>query len=124
MIIRVFLLASILLAVVLLLRARPTGGRLALTRLAGGAVAIGAATSVVAPGVVTEAANAVGVREGPNLILYVLVVVFVFTTIGQSIRMRELERHLADLARAQALLEFDRFRDAHETSVDSLHTHG
>ncbi|AJR18345.1 DUF2304 family protein [Pimelobacter simplex] len=103
MIIRVFLLASILVGVAWLLRTRPGGSRLAITRLAGFVLAAGAAASVVAPGLVTDAAHLVGVREGPNLILYVLVVVFVFTTIVQGMRMRELERRLAQLARAQAL---------------------
>ncbi|MFW6866053.1 DUF2304 domain-containing protein [Nocardioides sp. CPCC 206347] len=121
MIIRVFLLASILLMVIVLLKARPSGGRLAVTRLIGFAVAVGAAASVIAPSLVTKAANLVGVREGPNLILYVLVVVFVFTTITQNVRLRELDRRLANLARAQALLEFDRSRDAHEASIGSVH---
>ncbi|GAA3521849.1 DUF2304 domain-containing protein [Nocardioides daeguensis] len=103
MIIRVFLLASIVLAVVWLLRTRPSGTRLAVMRVAGFLVAAGAAASVIAPGLVTDAAHLVGVREGPNLILYVLVVVFVFTTIVQSLRMRDLERRLAQVVRAQAL---------------------
>ncbi|GAA4095319.1 DUF2304 family protein [Nocardioides kongjuensis] len=105
MIIRVFLLASIVLAVVWLLRTRPSGSRLAIMRIAGFLVAAGAAASVIAPGLVTDAAHVVGVREGPNLILYVLVVVFVFTTIVQSLRMREMERRIAQIARAQALSE-------------------
>lgn len=105
MIIRVFLLASIVLAVVWLLRTRPSGSRLAIMRLAGFLAAAAAAASVIAPGLVTDAAHVVGVREGPNLILYVLVVVFVFTTIVQSLRMRELERRLAQVVRAQALAE-------------------
>lgn len=107
MIIRFFLLASIVVSVLWLMRSRPTGGRLALTRLAGFLVAAGAAASVVSPGLVTEAAHLVGVREGPNLILYVLVVVFVFTSIVQGARLRELERRLAQLARAQALATAD-----------------
>ena len=104
MIIRIFLIASIVIASWWLLR-YPTGNRLALTRLAGIVVAGAAIVSVLAPGLVSDVAHRAGVEEGPNLLLYLLIVVFTFTSIAQAMRNRAIEHRLAELARAHALLQ-------------------
>lgn len=105
MIIKIFLIASVIAAGVWLLRGQRHGGRLAVTRMAG--IGFGACwvLGVLAPDLVTRAANLVGVGRGTDLVLYVLVVAFLFTTAGQYQRMRELSDRLATLARSQALLE-------------------
>jgi hypothetical protein len=116
-IIRVFLIASIVAASWWLLQGRATGRRLAVTRVGALLVAVAAIVAVLVPGLVTDAANLVGVREGPNLLLYVLIVVFAFTTIVQAARLRDLDSRLARLTRAQALLEMEIAANA-ESSLD------
>lgn len=117
MIIRVFLIASIAAASWWLLQGRATGHRLAITRVGALLVAAAAVVAVLVPSLVTHVANLVGVREGPNLLLYVLIVVFVFTTIVQAARLRDLDSRIARLTRAQALLEAQTGAKA-ESSVD------
>lgn len=107
MIIRVFLIASILGASWWLLQGRATGRRLAVTRVGAVLIAASALVAVLFPDLVTDVANLVGVREGPNLLLYVLIVVFAFTTILQAARLRDLDSRIARLTRAQALLEVE-----------------
>ena len=51
----------------------------------------------------TIVANYVGVSRGTDLLLYLLVVAFMFTTLSSYIRFRELELRYARLARAVAL---------------------
>lgn len=105
MIIKVFLVASVLLAGWWLLRGRPTGSRLAVTRVGGLLVALGWLAMVLVPHLAANVAHRVGVKEAPNLVLYLLVVVFTFTTISQRIRVNDLEERIARLTRAQALAE-------------------
>ncbi len=104
MTIRIFLIASIAIASWWMLR-YPTGNRLALTRLTGLLVAGAAIVSVLAPSVVSDVAHRAGVEEGPHLLLYLLIVVFTFTSIAQAMRNRTIEHRLAELARAHALLQ-------------------
>ncbi|HWJ83392.1 MAG TPA: DUF2304 domain-containing protein [Nocardioides sp.] len=117
MIIRIFLIASILVASWWLLQGRTTGLRLAATRAGAVVFAAAAVVAVLAPGLVTDVAHVVGVQEGPNLLLYVLIVVFAFTTLAQTARIRHLDSRLARLARAQALLEAE-IRAGAEARVD------
>jgi hypothetical protein len=107
MIVKLFLIGSVLAIVVWLLRARPGAQRLAVTRLAGLLLALGWITAVLNPGLVSWVANRMGVGRGADLVLYVLVVVFTFSSIGQYQRIRVLDDRLAELARAQALLEHE-----------------
>lgn len=48
-------------------------------------------------------ANWIGVARGTDLLLYVLVLAFVFTTVLSYVRSREQELHYARLARTVAL---------------------
>lgn len=113
MIIKFFLIGSVIAAAVWLLRGQPHGGRLALTRMAGLVFVACWVLGVLAPNAVTIVANQVGVGRGTDLVLYVLVVAFMFTTAGHHQRMRELDDRLAALTRAQALLEH-RVQTLHE----------
>jgi hypothetical protein len=105
MIIKVILLASMLVGALWLLRGQRRAGRLALTRLAGIALAAGWTIAVLSPDTVTRIANQVGVGRGADLILYVTVVAFLFNTALQQRRARELDTRLVRLTRAHALLE-------------------
>jgi hypothetical protein len=103
MIIKVVLVAAVLAFGALLLRERFPGQRQALRRLVGLGVVLAGVASVIWPLAVTWAANRVGVGRGTDLVLYVLVIVFLFTTLAMYQRMHHLESKLTSLARAIAL---------------------
>lgn len=104
MIVKLFLIGSLLAVAVWLVRARPGSGRLAITRLATIVFGLSWIAAVLAPEAVTWVANRVGVGRGADLVLYLLVVAFTFATVGQYQRLRTLDDRLAELARAHALL--------------------
>jgi hypothetical protein len=62
-----------------------------------------AVISILLPGLLQRLADLVGVTRGTDLLLYVLVVVFVSTTVGSYFRFRELERRMAEVVRADAI---------------------
>lgn len=59
--------------------------------------------AIVRPDDLTVVANWVGVSRGTDLLLYMLVLAFVFTTVSSYIRFREQELRYARLARSVAL---------------------
>nr|WP_120490924.1 DUF2304 domain-containing protein [Corynebacterium lactis] len=59
--------------------------------------------AIVRPDDLTVIANYVGVSRGTDLLLYLLVLAFTFTTVSSYIRFREQELRYARLARAVAL---------------------
>lgn len=59
--------------------------------------------AVLRPDDTTVVANWVGVRRGTDLMLYMLIVAFAFTTLSTYLRFRELELRYARLARVIAL---------------------
>ncbi|MXP23696.1 DUF2304 family protein [Gordonia sp. HNM0687] len=56
---------------------------------------------------ITWLANKVGIQRGLDLVLFLLVVAFAFTTVSTYLRFRELEIKYARLARAVALRDAD-----------------
>ena len=70
-----------------------------------GAVLLTAAAiiSILNPNILQALARFVGVARGTDLLLYVTVVLFVATTIGNYFRFREIERRLAETVRSDAL---------------------
>jgi hypothetical protein len=64
---------------------------------------IGAIWAVFRPEDVTAVAHWVGIGRGTDLMLYVLIIAFAFTTLSTWIRFREQELRYAQLARAVAL---------------------
>lgn len=52
---------------------------------------------------ITWIANKVGIQRGLDLVLFLLVIAFAFTTVSTYLRFRELEIRYAQLARAIAL---------------------
>lgn len=105
MIIKILLVASVLAALAWVMRARSSGRRLALTRIASIGVAACWIVAVLNPGGVSWAANQIGVGRGTDLVLYLLVVAFTFTTVGLYRRLRLLDDRLAEMIRCQALLQ-------------------
>jgi hypothetical protein len=67
-----------------------------------GAVAV---ISIIDPDIPQALANALGVARGTDLILYLLIVVFVLTTLGLYFRVRETDHHLRRLVRSIAVEE-------------------
>ena len=64
---------------------------------------VAAVWAVLRPDDLTVLANWIGVDRGTDLLLYVLVIAFLFTTMSTWIRFREQELRYARLARAVAL---------------------
>ncbi|GAB3704398.1 DUF2304 domain-containing protein [Corynebacterium nasicanis] len=64
---------------------------------------IAAVWAVLRPDDLTVLANLIGVDRGTDLLLYLLVIAFLFTTMSTWIRFREQELRYARLARAVAL---------------------
>jgi hypothetical protein len=105
MIIKIILIASVLVGSAWLIQGQRRAGRLALTRMAGLFLAAGWVVAVIFPSWVTVVAGWLGVGRGTDLVLYVTVVAFMFTTVLQQRRLRECEARIAALTRAESLLE-------------------
>ena len=107
MIIKALLIASVLVVALWLRRGTSRGSRQALSRI--GWLVFGACwvAAVLAPNSVTVVANLVGVGRGTDLVLYILVVAFMCAVVGQWRRYHELDDRLAQLTRANALLEHE-----------------
>ncbi|MFW0789394.1 DUF2304 domain-containing protein [Gordonia sp. CPCC 205333] len=56
---------------------------------------------------VTWVANKLGIQRGLDLVLFLLVIAFAFTTVSTYLRFRDLEIRYAQLARAVALQNAD-----------------
>lgn len=104
MMIKVFLIASVLAVTAYLVRGGTTGRHLALRRLVSVGFAGSWVVAVLAPDVVTRAANLVGVGRGTDLVLYVLVVAYLFSAVSMRQHLRETEDRIAQLVRELALL--------------------
>jgi hypothetical protein len=102
-IIKIVLVVGAVVGAVWLLRGSRHAGRLAFTRAFSLACAAAWIVAVLFPGLVTTAANLVGVGRGTDLVIYALVLVVLFTGLSQYRRTRELESQLAELTRALAL---------------------
>jgi hypothetical protein len=76
------------------------GMRLAAIALTGAAVA-----SVINPNLPQDAADAVGVTRGTDLVLYLFIVIFIATAIGTYFRFREQDRRLDEVVRSSAIRE-------------------
>jgi hypothetical protein len=114
MIIKILLIVSLGGAVLVTMRTQSRGGnQLAVRRIAAAGFLTVGALSVLFPQLTTYAANFVGVGRGTDLLLYVLVVAFLFVTIGLHQRIHTLEGRLTDLAREVAIRTADRPKQEH-----------
>jgi hypothetical protein len=103
MIIKVLLIGGVVAFSFIVLRNPNLGRHLAIRRVFGGLVALGGILAVLFPLAVTDVANAVGVGRGTDLVLYVLVMVFLFTSLSLYQHIYELEAKLTALTRELAL---------------------
>jgi small membrane protein len=118
--IKVVLVAFVLLLLLWTFRNRKRVGMRAGARIGAIAVAAFAIVSVIDPDITSRAARAVGVGRGTDLVLYLLVVVFAFTSSGLYFRSRDLERKLDDVVRLMAIREAMREEGSPERDQPSL----
>jgi len=107
-IIKVLLVAALAAAAVVLVRGRRTALSLLVRRVLLLVAVLAGVVAVILPDTVTDIANLVGVGRGADLVLYLLVVTFLFTTIGLYLRLSEMHERYVELARQLALHEADR----------------
>ena len=103
--IKIVLIALLLVLCVWAFRNRKRVGMRASARLALAGLAGLAIASVLDPNLTTTVARHLGVGRGTDLVLYLLVIAFAFTSAGLYFRSRELERKLGVLVRHAAVRE-------------------
>jgi len=106
--IKIPLVVSAVLVLVFLFRHRGRVGLRAGARVVAFALFAVAVVSIIVPDLPQWAAEAVGVARGTDLLLYLLVVVYVLTTLGLYFRVREGDQRLRRLARDIALERAER----------------
>ena len=103
MIIKILLIAGAIAVGLLFFRRPGAGSHLAVRRVLAMLVVIGGSFAVLFPDAVTAVANAVGVGRGTDLVLYVLVMVFLFTSVSLYQRVTTLDEQITELTRHVAL---------------------
>jgi len=101
--IQVLLIAAVVALLVYLLRSRTNAKARAWVKVGYVLFVVGAIYAILRPNDTTVVAHWLGVDRGADLIGYVLIVAFVFTTMSTYMRFKELELKYARLARAVAL---------------------
>ena len=105
MIIKILLIAGAIAFGFVFYRRPGAGSHLAVRRILGILVVMGGILAVLFPDAVTAVANAVGVGRGTDLVLYVLVMVFLFTSVSLYQRVSALDDQITELTRHLALLD-------------------
>ncbi|MBK9475284.1 MAG: DUF2304 domain-containing protein [Tetrasphaera sp.] len=101
--IKVPLILAVLLVMVALFQRRQRVEFRAGSRLLALGLGMLAVLSVAFPGIPQAVADRLGVARGTDLILYMLIVVFVLTSLGLYFRLREADERLRRLARSMAI---------------------
>jgi small membrane protein len=101
--IQVLLIASVLVLLVYLLRSRANARSKAWVKVGYVAFVMVSIYAIIRPDDTTVVANWVGVRRGADLITYMLIIAFAFTTLSTYMRFKDIELKYARLARAVAL---------------------
>ncbi len=114
--IQVLLIAAVLTLLFYLLRSRTSAKSRAWVKVGYLLFVIAAIYAILRPDDTTVIANWLGVDRGADLIGYVLIIVFIFTTMSTYMRFRDLELKYARLARAVALQNAVPPDDAREQS--------
>lgn len=101
--IQALLIVSILALLVYLLRSRGSARTKAWVKVGYVLFVIAGVYAILRPDDTTVVANWVGVDRGTDLMEYVLIIAFVFTTMSTYLRFKDIECKYAQLARAVAL---------------------
>ncbi|MGB3286715.1 DUF2304 domain-containing protein [Mycolicibacter algericus] len=103
--IKVLLIAAVLALLIYLLLSRGSAQSRAWVKIGYLGFVVAGIYAVLRPDDTTVVANWLGVRRGTDLMLYVLIMVFAFTTLSTYMRFRDLELRYARLARVVALAQ-------------------
>jgi small membrane protein len=101
--IQVLLILSVLALVVYLLRSRANAKSKAWVKVGYVVFVIAGVYAILRPDDTTVIANWVGVDRGTDLMEYVLIIAFAFTTMSTYMRFKDIELKYTRLARAVAL---------------------
>ena len=101
--IQVLLIVSVLALLVYLLRSRRSARSKAWVKVGYVLFVIVSIYAILRPDDTTVVANWLGVDRGADLITYMLIVAFAFTTLSAYMRFKDIELKYARLARAVAL---------------------
>ena len=101
--IQALLIASVLTLLVYLLRSRRSARSKAWVKVGYVLFVIAGIYAILRPDDTTVVANWVGLDRGTDLLEYVLIIAFAFTTLSTYVRFKEIELKYAQLARAVAL---------------------
>lgn len=101
--IQVLLIASVLVLLVYLLRSRSSARSKAWVKVGYVLFVIAGIYAILRPDDTTVVANWLGVDRGTDLLEYVLIIAFAFTTLSTYMRFKDIELKYTRLARAVAL---------------------
>jgi len=108
MVIKVLLISATLLFGLMTLRERRPAAHQAIRRIALLALVPLGVVAVAFPDTTVWAAHLVGVQRGTDLVLYIFVMMFLFTTLASYQRLHQVETQLVELTRELALQESSR----------------
>ena len=103
MIIKILLITAAIGVALLVLREKVPGQREASRRAVGLLVVLAGIVAVLWPSLTTQVANAVGVGRGTDLVLYLLVTVFAYSSLATAQRIHRLQHDITVLTRELAL---------------------
>lgn len=103
--IKVLLIASVVALLIYLLLSRGSAQSRAWVKVGYLVFVVAGIYAVLRPDDTTVVAHWVGVRRGTDLMLYILIMVFAFTTLSTYMRFRDLELRFARLVRVVALAQ-------------------
>jgi hypothetical protein len=109
--IQVLLIVAVIALLVFLLRSRGSVHARAWVKLGYVLFVVIAVFAVLQPNDTTVVANWVGVDRGTDLMLYLLIIAFAFTTVSTYLHFRDVELRYTRLARAIALESAQRPQD-------------
>lgn len=118
MIIKILLISATLLFGLMTLRERRPATHQAIRRIALLALVPLGVVAVAFPDTTVWAAHLVGVTRGTDLVLYLFVMMFLFTTLATYQRLHQVEKQLVQLTRELALQE-----SSHAASQDPARRH-
>ena len=101
--IQLLLIAAVLALLVYLLRSRGNARSKAWVKVGYVVFVFASIYAILRPDDTTVVAQWVGVNRGADLITYVLIIAFAFTTLSTYLRFKDIELRYARLARAVAL---------------------
>jgi hypothetical protein len=101
--IQALLIISVVALLVYLLRSRSTAQAKAWVKVGFVLFVLAGIYAILRPDDTTVVANWVGVTRGTDLMEYILIIAFAFTTLSTYLRFKEIELRYARLARAVAL---------------------